>query len=412
MSAIVIKDISKKFRIYHDKSSTLKERVLFSKRTKYEEKQVLQDISLSIEKGTTVGLIGQNGSGKSTLLKLISGIIYPDKGSIEINGRVSSLLELGAGFHPDFSGRENIYNNASIFGLSKKEIDKRYNQIVEFSELEEFIDNPIRTYSSGMYMRLAFAVAINVDADILLIDEVLAVGDANYQKKCMDKLKELKREGKTIVIVSHDTGSIEKLCDTVVWICEGRIKQIGEPRKVIDNYLLYMEEMSEKKFEQESPTVNDDNISLDETDEVVNPNRWGNRCIEITDVRMLNKDNQMKHLFLYGQKLTIEITYKVNRHTDNIVFGIGIFTKDRVQCFGTNTYLDKIRIGKVPDTGVVRFEIPELELVDGSYTLDVAVHSEEGVPYDYQTNRYAFDVFSGTGGVGIYKPKHRWIIGD
>ena len=194
MNAIEVKNISKSFRLYHDKSLTLKERLLFFNRAKYEEVQVLSDVSFDVKKGTTVGLIGRNGSGKSTLLKLLSGIIYPDSGEIKLNGRVSSLLELGAGFHPDFTGRENIYNNASIFGLSRKEIDKRYNQIVEFSELDGYIDNPVRTYSSGMYMRLAFSVAINVDADILLIDEILAVGDANFQKKCMDKINELKKK--------------------------------------------------------------------------------------------------------------------------------------------------------------------------------------------------------------------------
>jgi len=186
MNAIEIINISKKYRIYHDKSMTLKEKLLFFNRTNYTENPVLTDICFNIKKGTVVGLVGENGSGKSTLLKLLTGIIYPDSGEIKINGKVSSLLELGAGFHPDFSGRENIYTNASIFGLTGKQIDQKFDRIVEFSELQEFIDNPVRTYSSGMYMRLAFAVAINVDPDILLIDEILAVGDAAFQKKCLD----------------------------------------------------------------------------------------------------------------------------------------------------------------------------------------------------------------------------------
>ena len=212
-TAIEVNNITKNFKVYLDKGAQLKERLLFRKRNKYELRQVLKGISFTVKKGEAVGLIGHNGCGKSTTLKLLTRIMYPDSGSITMNGRVSSLIELGAGFHPDMSGRENIYTNAAIFGLTKKEIDARLNDIVEFSELEEFIDNPVRTYSSGMYMRLAFSVAINVDADILLIDEILAVGDANFQAKCFNKLKEIKANGTTIVIVSHSLGQIEQICD-------------------------------------------------------------------------------------------------------------------------------------------------------------------------------------------------------
>ena len=218
----------------------LKEMVLFSNRRKYEIHDVLNGISFRVRKGEAVGLIGQNGCGKSTTLKLLTKIIYPDSGSIEMQGRVSSLLELGAGFHPDMSGRENIYINASIFGLNRDEIAQRLDDIIAFSELEEYIDNPVRTYSSGMYMRLAFSVAINVDADILLIDEILAVGDANFQSKCFNRLKEIKAEGTTIVIVSHSLGQIEQICERSIWIHDGRIKEEGTPREVHPIYLDYM----------------------------------------------------------------------------------------------------------------------------------------------------------------------------
>ena len=211
--AIRVKGVTKSFKIYYDKGTSLKEKILFRKRSRFSERTVLNDISVDIKKGESIGLVGHNGCGKSTLLKLMTKILYPEKGEIEVNGRVSSLLELGAGFHPDMSGRENIYTNASIFGLSKKEIDSRLDRIIEFSELEEFIDNPVRTYSSGMYMRLAFSVAINVDADVLLIDEILAVGDSNFQAKCFNKLQEIKAKGTTIVIVSHSLNQIENICD-------------------------------------------------------------------------------------------------------------------------------------------------------------------------------------------------------
>ena len=236
-NAIEVQNVTKNFKIYFDKANTLKERLLFWNRSKREIKTVLKDISLNIEKGETVALIGINGSGKSTLLKLMTKIIYPSKGKINTYGKLTSLLELGAGFHPDFTGRENIYFNASIFGLTRKEIDSRLDTIIKFSELGNYIDNPVRTYSSGMYMRLAFSVAINVDADILLIDEILAVGDQHFQDKCFAKLKELKNSDKTIVIVSHSLDSIRKLCTRAIWVNQGKIQMDGEPNKVIDEYL-------------------------------------------------------------------------------------------------------------------------------------------------------------------------------
>ena len=235
--AIVIKNMSKTFKIYMDKANTLKEKILFLSRGKKEYRKVLKNINLEINKGESVALIGTNGSGKSTLLKLMTKIYYPTKGTVITNGKLTSLLELGAGFHPDFSGRENIYFNASIFGLSRKEIDNRLEDIIEFSELRDFIDNPVRTYSSGMYMRLAFSIAINVDADILLIDEILAVGDQHFQEKCHHKLLELKNSNKTIVIVSHNLKSVKQLCDRAVWLYNGEIRKDGNTSDVINEYL-------------------------------------------------------------------------------------------------------------------------------------------------------------------------------
>ena len=234
---IVANNVTKKFKIYYDKPSTLKERLVFWKNNKTDERTVLENINLNIEKGDTVALIGVNGSGKSTLLKLMTKIIYPTSGTLKTKGKLTSLLELGAGFHDDFTGRENIYFNASIFGLTRSEIDKKIDDIIEFSELGDFIDNPVRTYSSGMYMRLAFSVAINVDAEILLIDEILAVGDQHFQDKCFSKLEELKNSEKTIVIVSHSLDSIKKLCNRAIWINKGKIQMDGKTDEVIEEYL-------------------------------------------------------------------------------------------------------------------------------------------------------------------------------
>src|SRR5574344_1843456 len=234
---IIVEHMYKDFTVYFDKANSVKEKLLFWNRNKKELREVLKDINLKIKNGEAVALIGVNGSGKSTLLKLMTKIIYPTKGKITVNGKLTSLLELGAGFHPDFSGRENIYFNASIFGLTKKEIDNRLDDIIKFSELENFIDNPVRTYSSGMYMRLAFSIAINVDADILLIDEVLAVGDQHFQEKCLNKMRELKAQGKTIVIVTPDLNSVKKLCNRAIWIYNGEVKMDATPSEVIPEYL-------------------------------------------------------------------------------------------------------------------------------------------------------------------------------
>ncbi len=240
INAIKVRNIEKSFRVYYDKGQSLKEKLLFRNRNFYEKRQVLKGISLEVKRGEAIGLIGENGCGKSTLLKLLTKIIYPDSGEIEVKGRISSLIELGAGFHPDMSGKENIYTNASIFGLSRKEIDKRLQDIIDFSELDEFMDNPVRTYSSGMYMRLAFAVAINVDAEVLLIDEILGVGDAAFQAKCFERLKQIKRDGTTIVIVSHSLGQIEEICERSYWLKNGLIELEGKPQEVHEKYIEYM----------------------------------------------------------------------------------------------------------------------------------------------------------------------------
>lgn len=235
---IIVNNVYKSFNVYFDKANTIKEKLLFVfSRNKKEKRKILNNISIKIKKGEVVALIGENGSGKSTLLKLLTKIIYPNKGEIITNGRVTSLLELGAGFHPDFSGRENIYFNASIFGLTRKEIDQRLNQIIEFSELQDFIDNPVRTYSSGMYMRLAFSVAINVNADILLIDEILSVGDEHFQNKCYDKIIELKTQGRTMILVTHNMNAVKQFCTRAIWLHEGNIKMDSLPEEVVKEYI-------------------------------------------------------------------------------------------------------------------------------------------------------------------------------
>lgn len=250
-NAIEVKEVVKSFKVYPDKGYTLKEKILFRRRRKYDERNVLDGISFEVGKGEAVGLIGHNGCGKSTILKLLTKIMYPDSGMVEMRGRVSSLIELGAGFHPDMSGRENIYINASIFGLSKKEIDSRLDDMIAFSELGAYLDNPVRTYSSGMYMRLAFSVAINVDADILLLDEILAVGDANFQTKCFDRLRGIQANGTTIVLVTHDMNVIKSFCTRAIWMNQGKIAAQGKSAEVVDAYLAYMNDRKTQELQTE-----------------------------------------------------------------------------------------------------------------------------------------------------------------
>ncbi|MDI3534978.1 MAG: hypothetical protein PWQ82_1343 [Thermosediminibacterales bacterium] len=411
MNVIEVKDVWKKYRIYHDKGSTLKEKLLFRNRNKYEERWVLKGINLNIQKGQTVGLIGENGSGKSTLLKLISRIIYPNRGEIKVRGKVSSLLELGAGFHPDMTGRENIYTNASIFGLTRKEIDNKLDDIIAFSELEDYIDNPVRIYSSGMYMRLAFSVAINVDADILLIDEILAVGDVSFQKKCFNKIKELKNRGTTIVIVSHNTGSLEKICNKIVWLNKGVIQLKGEPPKIIDNYLQYMKTKEENRIEERHKQTENKKQTEKENNSIgTSTKRWGSQEVEIYNVKMLDLNGNEKHCFSCGDRVTIQIYYKKHKDVENYVFGVGIFNHEGISCYGTNTHIDGMKINNVKHRGVVEFKIKSLLLLPGKYLLDVAVHAEDGRAYDYQRQRYEFEVVSVLKDVGICRLEHEWQI--
>lgn len=411
-NAIEVKELSKSYKVYFDKGSQLKERLLFRNRNRYEERKVLDGISFEVKKGEAVGLIGHNGCGKSTTLKLLSKIIYPDKGTIEMRGRVSSLIELGAGFHPDMSGRENIYINAAIFGLTKREIDARLDDIIRFSELEEYIDNPVRTYSSGMYMRLAFSVAINVDADILLIDEILAVGDAGFQTKCFNKMKEIKAAGTTIVIVSHSMGQVEQICDRSIWIHEGKIMKEGKPRDVDPEYLDYMGEQRQKIAEKEEADklveqkAEQEDLQKEEQKKL----RWGNGFARITGVHMNRIGKQDAVSFKTGESAEIVLEYEVNKAVEDAVFGIGIFRVDGLQCYGTNTRIEQLERFDLKEKGVVKIAIENMNLLPGNYSLDVAIECEVGIPVDYYKEAYKFEMQSAIGDVGVARMSHDWQI--
>lgn len=419
-NAIEVRNVSKSFKVYYDKGSQLKEKMLFKSRSRHENRQVLEDISFEVKKGEAIGLIGHNGCGKSTTLKLLTKIIYPDKGSIEMKGRVSALIELGAGFHPDMSGRENIYTNAAIFGLSRKEINERIDDIIRFSELEEFIDNPVRTYSSGMYMRLAFAVAINVDADILLIDEILAVGDAGFQAKCFEKLREIKRNGTTIVIVSHALESIEMMCERSIWIDKGEIREIGKPKYIHEHYLAEMEEkrlarkdVEESALEEKDKAKNVKGEQKEKLPDFCSEHsiRIGNRDVEFVNVELLNEKREPSKVFKCKENMIIRMHY--HRNVDELEgnFGIGVYRDDGVHCYGTNILIEEDCLVKTKEDGVVELKITDNCLLPGNYMLDVAIHSEDGIRYDDIRNIIPFQIRSmGKRDVGVCRLESKWTI--
>lgn len=412
---IDIVGLSKQFKrhaIQRGGYSTLKSSLLniFRPQTKAEGvvTNAVHDLTIRIRRGASVGIIGRNGSGKSTLLKLITGIYKPTRGKVSVQGRVAALIELGAGFHPDFTGRENLYLGGVMHGLTRKQIDQRFDAIVEFAELQAVIDDPIRTYSSGMFMRLGFSLAIHTDPDLLIIDEVLAVGDAAFTAKCKERITRLRREGITLLLVSHDLDAIERWCDEAVWLHEGVVKDRGDPRRVIDHYREFIEkgEEGELKEQQRAQIAPLEEVSVGATEIV--PQRWGSREIEITSVRMLNTRGEEALLFHPEDGAIIQVHYQVHEKVESCVFGIGVNRTDGVQIYGSNTHIEGIRLPDLGTHGILSCVIDRVGLLDGSFTLDIAAHREDGYPFDYQKNCIQFVMRSPIKHVGVYLPTHRW----
>ncbi len=390
-----------------------------NKKEKFTKTAAIKDLTLRVLPGQAVGIIGRNGSGKSTLLKLVTGIYKADKGSIRVNGRLAALIELGAGFHPDFTGRENVYLAAAMFGMSRSEVNARFDQIVAFSELEAVIDDPVRTYSSGMYMRLGFSVAVHTNPDVLLVDEVLAVGDATFTVKCHEKINELKRNGKTLLFVSHDLAAVERWCDEVIWLNQGEVKDRGEPRRVIDHYREFIEQAEEKDLEKKNQHE-ELTVSLpaeSEFAEPVNDNfvskRWGSKEIEIRNAVLAAEDGRAHLVFHPDDSMTLKIDYAVNdlsilADNSDIVFGIGIHRSDGVVIYGSNTDIEGIECHPLSENGVITYRISRLGLLDGQYRLDLAVHRKDGYPFDYHQGIMTFSVRSSKGQIGVVSPESSW----
>ena len=419
MITIDVQHVYKDFRIYKDKSHTFKDRVLFHKRNSYVLNHVLRDVSFQVEKGQAIGLIGHNGCGKSTTLKLLNKILYPDRGAITMRGRISSLIELGAGFHPDMTGRENIYINASIFGLKKREIDCRLENIIRFSELEEFIDNPVRTYSSGMYMRLAFAIAINVDADILLIDEILAVGDVNFQKKCFEKLQEIKKNGTTIVIVSHSMDQVRDICDRVIWLDNGIIKEYDDANIVCQKYLLEMRKNSRKRelIEKGIDPLNDPMEQYPITKVTKNPSQYayrnGNMKIRFSHVEIIGREGSKNRCFQCNDSFEILYSIETNLNTklDECTIIFNIFNFWGALCATIDSSKEFRRVRPIEELKNGDLQIVDLPLVEGIYILAAIIRDKTGEDCDCLGHLIEFQVGTRNDSTeGIVSLKCKWNL--
>jgi ABC-type polysaccharide/polyol phosphate transport system ATPase subunit len=450
MNAIEVANVTKTYRKYARRKqfATIKSAILsgtlVSDLNPDETFHALRGVSFGVRQGCTFGIVGRNGSGKSTALKVVAGITKPTTGTVSVQGRISALIELGAGFHPEISGRENVFINGIMLGLTKREITRRFDEIVEFAELEDFIDAPVKTYSSGMYMRLGFAVAIHVDPDVLLIDEVLAVGDEAFTHKCLDKFAEFRRRNKTVLLVTHSLNLVERFCDEALWLNEGRARAMGDPRRVVSAYITDVERQEERHMaagdakakaavEQRGggtaePPSPEPRAPSPERDESQAPSpeaqpeappdmfqategRWGSREGEIAGVDLVGEDGKPAHVFYSGERVEIRLAVKAAAPLTDFVVGIGIFNIDGVCAFGTNTNIEELKGDRLEGEGQVTFTIDALDLVAGTYKLDVALHKLDGFPYDYHRLLYSFRVKSRTQDAGIYRPRHAWSFG-
>jgi len=419
--SIQISNLTKTFKKGSGSStySTLKSKFLFkdkSIRDKARERKihtVLDNISLDIKLGSSLALIGRNGSGKSTLLKLIAGIYTPDKGRVQVKGTLSALIELGAGFHPDFTGRENVFLGGVMFGLSKKQIAEKFDDIVTYAELWDVIDEPVRIYSSGMYMRLGFSLAIHTDPDILLVDEVLAVGDAHFISRCHDSISEFKRRGKTLIFVTHDLSSVSRWCDHAIWLDKGKIREEGSPREISDAYLNDIADQENKELQRASHNPHDYRAkSLEGTN-------WGDGSVNISEVQIMNDKNIEQRVFFEDEPLLVKFNFEIKGDIKELVFGMGINRADGLEIFGTNTSFRDDLLSQVntilssgKKQGCISLRIDRIGLMEDTYYFDLACHALNGAPYDYHHRIHKFQVRNRTKSVGVVYPNISWDFSE
>ena len=396
--AIIVSDLSKVFRLPHEKKNTLFESItgMLKGSKGYENFVALSNINFTVKKGEAVGIIGENGSGKSTLLKIIANILRPSSGSVRINGKITPFLELGVGFQPYLTAKENINVYGAIMGMSDKEIDAKLEEILEFSGLKQFQDAKLKNLSSGMQVRLAFATAVQTDPEILLMDEVLAVGDMEFQQKCMDVFQRYIKEKKTIVFVSHDLNSIRKFCSKSLLLRRGEQVTFGDTNEIIDKYVYGGGEKS---------IINDSELK-----DPLKKKRWGNKIIEIRDVRFIDKFTKENTTFTTGDPMTIRIVFDAKKNGGNLVFGLIIYNENGLYCYGTNTELKKYPINNLEGENEIDFIIDRIPMYQGKYYLTIAVHSIHGEPYDWHDKLHSFIVFNPTEDLGLFEVPCRWEL--
>jgi ABC-2 type transport system ATP-binding protein len=383
-AAVEVDGVSKRFRLYKERNQSLKAALMRGGRARFDEYWALKDVSFEVPEGSTFALIGENGSGKSTLLKCIARILEPEKGSIRTRGSLAALLELGSGFHPELSGRENVFLNGSILGLTKRELERKFDQIVDFAGIEKFIDQPVKNYSSGMYMRLGFSVAINVDPDVLLVDEVLAVGDAAFQEKCMEKFAEFRRAGKTVIIVSHAMGSMRTLCDQAAWLDQGNLVEVGRADHIVDRYV-------DKGHEDSAE-------SAVEADAVANGARWGSGEARITGIRLLDGAGEQAAVFHTGDPVTVRMDYECSSRVERPVFSLAMENLDGVYVWSQNTRDAEVEIPFVEGRGHVDLQIPRLMLQPHTYDMIASIVDRTTThTYDFLRHCYRFVIESEPG---------------
>ncbi|KXS43602.1 MAG: ABC-type polysaccharide/polyol phosphate transport system, ATPase component [Methanolobus sp. T82-4] len=403
MSVIEVEDLHKSFRIPHEKRNTLFETLTgFLNPPSYETFHALKDINFSVEEGEFFGIIGENGSGKSTLLKIISQILYPTEGKVSVNKKVTPFLELGIGFQPDMTAVENIKIYGTIMGMSKRDIRSKTDDILEFAGLEKFRDTKLKNFSSGMQVRLAFSTAIQTDPEILLMDEVLAVGDMEFQQKCLDVLEQYRKEGVTIVFVSHDLGSVRRFCDRTLLLHKGEQVVLDKTSEVIDRYVYGGED---------TQVIDDHEASDAEIKKEILPkenNRWGNGKVKIIDVKFYDKFGNESRRFNSSDSMNIRMRYYANQKILNPVFGIAFYSENEEYLFGTNTEIKKLSVDYVSGKGHIDLVIDRIPMLMGKFLLTVAVHTHDHKPYDWHDKQYAFDVISTGRDEGLFEVPCKW----
>lgn len=406
MSIIEVKNLTKTFHIPHEKHNTIFESLVgVFQRNKYDTFTALSGIDFAVEKGECLGVIGENGSGKSTLLKILANILRPTEGSVSINGTMASFLELGVGFQADLTAKENIYVYGTIMGMEKKDIDNNLDEIFEFSGLNEFRDMKLKNFSSGMQVRLAFATAIQTKPDILLMDEVLAVGDMDFQQKCLDVFRQYIKEKKTIVFVSHDLGAIRRFCNKALLLRHGKQVAYGDTNEIIDTYVYGFNESEISESEINDSAITDDGTKT-------NAQRWGNKKIEITDVRFIDKYGKENNTFTTGDQMNVRIFFRAVDLVRDLVFGLIIYDENDIYCYGTNTTIKKYPIICIEGNNKIDFIIDRIPMYKGKYYLTIAAHSIKGVTYDWHDRLHSFNVYNTTEDLGLFEIPCRWELNE